>query len=270
MFDQLRATSRAGRSDGRNRQHWLTEFGWDTLAGPVVSPFEQAVFLQRGWMLAMAAGCGKAFWFYNFDSEKPLNFFDGCGLFHLRICRPKLSLAAVAGLTSILPTPQYLGTASVGDNTAGYVFRQDGKLVASLFTHSRRWTRRQFPGPSGFTTISAIRSQAPAPSYPWPPFMRWGLSSLSNLFKQSAYSLDTPYLIGATAGDPIKPAICISNTRSEPVQCDIRPEIPQGWSVAQPEFAATVEPGANQDCRNSDGRQQWRTSGTKGGEVCDQ
>jgi hypothetical protein len=52
-------------------------------------------------------------------------------------------------------------------------------------------------------------------------------------------------LIGATAGDPIKPAIRISNTRTEPIECNIRPELPQGWSMTQPAFSATVAPGEN-------------------------
>ena len=37
LFDELRAVKRAARADGKDRQSWLTEFGWDTLAGPVVS-----------------------------------------------------------------------------------------------------------------------------------------------------------------------------------------------------------------------------------------
>ena len=80
LFDDLRAVKRAAQADGKPRQSWLTEFGWDTLAGPVVSPYEQAVYLPRAWMMAMAAGTDKAFWFYNFDAAEPKQFFDGCGL----------------------------------------------------------------------------------------------------------------------------------------------------------------------------------------------
>jgi hypothetical protein len=47
FFDRLRAVKRAAVSDGKARQSWLTEFGWDTLAGNVVTPYEQAAYLPR-------------------------------------------------------------------------------------------------------------------------------------------------------------------------------------------------------------------------------
>ena len=133
LFDELRAVKRAAQADGKKRQSWLTEFGWDTLAGPVVSPYQQAVFLPRAWMVAMAAGTDKAFWFYNFDAADPKQFFDGCGLLDAR-GQPKLSLCSLAGLTSVLPNPRYVGDLEAGSNTCGYVFETDGKLVAALWT----------------------------------------------------------------------------------------------------------------------------------------
>ena len=95
LFDDLRAVN-GGASRWKSRESWLTEFGWDTLAGPVVSPYEQAVYLPREWMLAMAAGTDKAFWFYNFDTPNPKQFFDGCGLLAAN-GEPKLALCAMAG-----------------------------------------------------------------------------------------------------------------------------------------------------------------------------
>ena len=91
LFDDLRAVKRVAQADGKKREFWLTEFGWDTLAGPVVSPYQQAVYLPREWMMAMAAGTDKAFWFYNFDAPDPKQFFDGCGLLTAK-GEPKLSL----------------------------------------------------------------------------------------------------------------------------------------------------------------------------------
>ncbi len=38
LFDLLRLAKQAARSDGKERQLWLTEFGWDMEAGHVVSP----------------------------------------------------------------------------------------------------------------------------------------------------------------------------------------------------------------------------------------
>ncbi len=45
---------------------------------------------------------------------------------------PKQALSSMAGLTSILPSPRYVGSLNTGDNTWGYMFENDGKLVASL------------------------------------------------------------------------------------------------------------------------------------------
>ena len=125
LFDDLRAVKRAAQADGKNRESWLTEFGWDTLAGPVVSPYEQAVYLPREWMMAMAAGIDKAFWFYNFDAPNPKQFFDGCGLLAAN-GEPKLALCSMAGLTNVLPNPKYIGDLDAGENTRGYVFSNGG------------------------------------------------------------------------------------------------------------------------------------------------
>ncbi|MCX5682106.1 MAG: hypothetical protein NT049_00245, partial [Planctomycetota bacterium] len=133
FFDRLRDLKRAATSDGRPREAWLTEFGWDTLAGPRVSPRDQAAWLARAWMMAMAAGTDKCFWFYDYDAAAPKQFFDGCGLLAAD-AGPKLSLCAMAGLTSALPTPKYVGSASAGDGTCGYVFASGGDLVAALWT----------------------------------------------------------------------------------------------------------------------------------------
>ena len=59
FFDQLRAAKKAATSDGKPRQHWLTEFGWDTKAGPVVSPDEQAAYLAARLYDAGSGGNGK-------------------------------------------------------------------------------------------------------------------------------------------------------------------------------------------------------------------
>lgn len=137
FFDQLRAVKKAGGSDGKPRQHWLTEFGWDTKAGPIVSPAEQAAYLARAYMLLSAAGTAKGFWYWDLDSAVANQFFDGCGLFTFDQM-PKLSYAAYAGLTQILPKPEYVGTISAGADTWGScsaktasLWRRSGHSTAS-------------------------------------------------------------------------------------------------------------------------------------------
>lgn len=241
FYDQLRAATRAGRSDGKMRQHWLTEFGWDTLAGPVVSPYEQAVFLQRGWMLAMAAGVEKSFWFYNFDEKTPRRFFDGCGLFTAQ-AQPKLSLAAMAGMSWVLPSPRYVGMISAGDNTAGYVFEQDDKLVAAIFS-----IRGDGPVISiesdrlydylGNAIDSSQVKLSMAPTY------AVGLKMTGLFYKQSAYSLDTPYLISATPRDEIRPIMRVANARNTPIDCAIAPVLPDGWTATSQLVHVSVPAG---------------------------
>ena len=244
LFDDLRAVKRAAQAGGKKRQSWLTEFGWDTLAGPVVSPYEQAVFLPRAWMMVMAAGTDKAFWFYNFDAKNPKQFFDGCGLLNAK-GEPKLSLCSLAGLTSVLPSPHYVGDLDAGTNTCGYVFEDSGKLVASLWTihgdegPTVRFQARQLKDYLGNEiTGNAVRLTM-APVY------AVGLSKDEVWYKQTAYSLDTPHLIPAAAGDVVHPVVLVTNNRAEALTCRIKLVLPEGWKTETAEVSANLTPGAS-------------------------
>ena len=91
LFDDLREVVRIAQSDGKPRQHWHTEFGWDTKAGRIVTPYQQAVYLPRAFMMLLASGTSRAFWFYHMDGREASTFFDGCGLLTWDL-QPKLSL----------------------------------------------------------------------------------------------------------------------------------------------------------------------------------
>jgi hypothetical protein len=159
FFDQLRAAKRAGSSDGVAREHWLTEFGWDTKAGNIVSPLQQAAYLPRAYMLLMAAGTEKGFWFFDLDAPTANQFFDGCGLVTWDQ-KPKMSYASFAGLTQLLPKPQYVGPISAGDGTQGYVFRNEGKLVAACGTLKKAKARRSTSVRPNSSTFSRTRLRA--------------------------------------------------------------------------------------------------------------
>lgn len=246
FYDMLRAVKQAAEADGKKRESWLTEFGWDTLAGPVVSPYEQAVFLPRAWMAAMAAGTDKAFWFYNFDTADPKVFFDGCGLMDARR-QPKLSLCSMAGLASVLPSPRYVGSLDAGDNTWGYVFENEGKLVASL------WTIQGDKGPQ--VSFKAERLcdylgnslEGTTTGLTMAPVYAVGLDKLDVWYKQTAYSLKTQLLMGATCGDRVTPAVTINNNRQQPIECAISLLLPDGWKADSSEVSAVVEPGAKRE-----------------------
>lgn len=242
FFDQLRTAKKVASSDGKPRQHWLTEFGWDTKAGPVVSPVEQAAYLQRAFMLLAAAGTEKGFWFFDQDAEKANQFFDGCGLFTYEKL-PKLSYAAYAGLTQILPKPQYIGTINAGENTWGYLFRNEGKLVAAL------WTLDGKKGPSvNFETAKVFDSFAnPLPistvELGIEPVFAVGVGEGSRWFRQAAYSLETPHLISVTAGDSVTANLQVKNARPAAINGKVRLQLPAGWTDAAGETNIAVEAG---------------------------
>lgn len=245
LFDRLRATSRAADADGKDRDHYVTEFGWDTLAGHVVTPYQQAVYLQRAWMGMMAAGVDKGFWFYDNDSPNPSHFFDGCGLFDAD-WQPKLSLVALAGMTARLPAPTYVGSLRAGDNAMGYVFEQDGKLVAAL------WTIEGDAGPE--VTFDAQRLydylgnpiEGETVRLTAAPVYAVGLKRGSRLHRQTAYSLDSNYLEIAAAGDPVEPILRIENNRDSAIDATVTLELPEGWTADKTQASVSVAPGKHE------------------------
>ncbi len=242
FFDQLRYAKRGGRADGTPREHWLTEFGWDTLAGQVVTPYQQAIYLSRGYMMAMAAGCEKAFWFFDLDAEKPVQFFDGCGLVtHQQL--PKLSLCAYAGLTQILPRPEFVGMISAGEGTWGYLFRNDGQLVASLFTIDAEKGPSIDFGSAKLYDYLANPIEGSNVTLTTAPVFAVGVSKDSLWFKQSAYMLHTPYLVGACAGDEVNAQLEVKNERETPIRGSVDLKLPAGWSVVGTLPTINVAPG---------------------------
>ncbi len=242
FFDQLRAAHKAGSSDGKARQHWLTEFGWDTKAGPVVSPAQQAAYLQRAFMLLAASGTEKGFWFFDLDADKANQFFDGCGLFTFEKF-PKLSYAAFAGLTQILPKPQYIGGISAGENTHGYLFQSDGKLVAAL------WTLDDKKGPSvnfeGAKTYDYFANSLDKTTVElgMEPVFAVGVAENSRWFRQAAYNLESPHLISVTAGDSVTANLQVKNARPGAISGKVRLQLPPGWTDAGGETNVSVAPG---------------------------
>ena len=118
LRDVWRHWKKAATCDGKFRELWVTEWGWDTLAGQPVSEWEQAAYLQRKWVLAMGNGVEKMFWYwyYDDDTDTPNYFFAGCGIFDRRR-NPKPSAASFAALRTFIPAKyEYIGTANLGPN----------------------------------------------------------------------------------------------------------------------------------------------------------
>lgn len=242
FFDQLRAAKKAASADGKPRQHWLTEFGWDTKAGPVVSPTHQAAYLARAYMMLAAVGTEKGFWFFDLDAPKADQFFDGCGLFtHDQM--PKLSYAAFAGLTQILPKPEYLGMINAGENTWGYLFRNEGRLVATLWTlNGEKGPNVNFEGAKLYDYL-ANPLEANSVALDLEPIYAVGVADNSRWVRQAAYSLETPYLVSVTAGDSITANLQVKNTRPNAIRGKVRLQLPQGWTDVSGETGIAVEAG---------------------------
>ncbi len=242
FVDQLRQMKKVGNVDGHQRQAWLTEVGWDTLAGKVVTPYQQAVYLPRMWMMAMAAGTDKVFWFYDKDAANPSHFFDGCGLLDANL-QPKASICSLAAMTSLLPTPQYVGSINAGPDTQGYVFQEDGKLIASL------WSISKDDGPKASFKAERLLDFMGNPvqgndvQLTMAPLYAVGIDRGGDWYKQTAYDIQSPYMENAAAGDPLKTTVTIHNNRSEPIVGKVSLQLPDGWKTDAGEQSYTVAPG---------------------------
>ena len=245
FFDRLRETKRAASADGRPRESWFTEFGWDTLAGPVVSPRQQAVYLARAWMVALAAGTDKCFWFYDYDGPEPKQFFDGCGLLAAD-GSPKLSLCALAGLAAALPAPKYVGSLSAGEGTWGAVFESRGDLVAAL------WTIENESGPEVKFKAKELRdylgNRLPGNSarLSMAPVYAIGLAKDDAWYRQTAYALATPGLVPAASGDAVTAVLEVSNNRDSGIECSVKMTLPKGWSAERTEAKVAVAKGGRE------------------------
>ncbi|GHC05052.1 NEW3 domain-containing protein [Cerasicoccus arenae] len=249
-FDALRMAKRAANVDGIKREHWLTEFGWDTLAGPVVTPAQQAAFLQRGFLLAFAADADKAFWFYNFDVDPVTasRIFDGCGLItHLH--EPKLSFAAMAGLSSVLPRPVYIGSINVGPNTGGYVFENDGELVAGLWViEGDEGPVVNFQAESLFDYLGNELDGLSARLGMFPVYAT-GFKKSDPLYAQTAYSIESNRMIVTSPGDTTEVDIRVTNNRKESFSGSVSIVFPQGWTKVLNTADYMVKPGESRDLK---------------------
>jgi len=240
--DRLREVKRAAVLDGRKRESWLTEFGWATLAGPKVSPYQQAAYLARGWMLAMAAGTDKCFWFYDYDAPEPKQFFDGCGLLAAD-GSPKLALCALAGMSWLMPNPVYVGSINAGPGTWGCVFQSGDQLVAAL------WAIDGDSGPVVSFRAKELRDYLGnrlddlSTQLRLAPVYAVGLHRDDVWYRQAAYELASPLLVGVTAGDPVAPVLEIRNQRGQPIEGKLRLGLPDGWKAEHAELPVNVPVG---------------------------
>ncbi|NRA38024.1 MAG: hypothetical protein HRU15_07785 [Planctomycetes bacterium] len=231
FFDNLRATKQVAQKDGKLREVWLTEFGWDTKAGHVVTHYEQAAFLPRGFMCFMMAGIDKSFWFFDIDSPNANTFFDGCGLLmHHPNYEPKLALSAMAGLSKRLPSPEAIGQLNVGDGTWGYMFKQGNDYVAAVFSVTDdKGPEYTFQAKELYDFIGN-KLTANKVQLALAPVYAVGIQKDDPLYLQTAYSLHSDYLVYSAVGDTVASRLEVHHNRdSKAINGSLRLELPDGW-----------------------------------------
>lgn len=241
-FDQLRDVATIGSMDGKQRPHWVTEFGWDTKAGFIVSHEQQAAYLQRSYMMFMAAGVDKAFWFFDLDSSEANNFFDGCGLVDDKQ-KPKLSLCSFAALSHLLPLPRYVGMINAGPGTWGYLFEEGGQFTAAMWTlEDVKGPTVRFPGAKLYDFL-ANPIAGDSVQLGMTAVFAQGISRESDLFAQTAYMLASPLLESVTSGDTITAGLAINNNRKTSIQGSVQLELPKGWTTQAGKMGFDCAPG---------------------------
>lgn len=266
LFDNLRELAEAADCDGHHRQAWVTEFGWDTLAGHVVSEERQAAYLQRGYALGLQAGIDKLFWYWERDTkEQPKQFFDGCGLFD-PLDEPKPAAAALAALAHLLKQPEPVGTCEMGPGTLGYVFRDRKRLVACAFRVDPDAAPSELELPASGDLFDMYGNALPGRRVRLGLAPVWivGLPETAPAFRQTAYELKSRSLVRAVAGDACMIEIRIRNRRQTAIQAQVGLKGPDRWTFDPPASDIAVPVGDTQvfpitvriDAREPAGTQQ--------------
>ncbi|WP_347245258.1 hypothetical protein [Thermogutta sp.] len=244
ISDRLRAFTRAADCDGRDRQAWITEFGWDTRAGYVVSEKEQAIYLQRGYLMGVASGIDKMFWFWDWDNkEKATTYFDGCGLFDYRN-EPKPAAAALAALTHFLKNPQVLGTFDLPKDVQGYVIRDGDRLWGCVFRPQRNAEEEvvDLPGAEFYDMYGNRLSEKPRRVGSAPLWIT-GFSPDDPIVVESGFAWETPQLFSAVCGETVRLMWSACNQTSQNLQVSWHLESLEGCKVSPAQGRLTAVPG---------------------------
>ena len=241
LRDVYREWKRAATLDGKNRQLWITEWGWDTRAGQIVTEWEQAAYLQRGYMLGLGNGVDKMFWYWNYDSDtdKPANFFDGCGIFD-RFRQPKPVAAAFSAMRHFLPADmKYVGYANLSPNAMVQIFEVKGKLVAAAFKirlGGADFTLDKQPKAEGvFDMFGAPVDGRASRKLDVAPTWYVGLDKTCDWVKQTPLDVESNHFMRNVAGEPINIVVSAKG--------EYTAKIPQGWTQERiPEGIAVSAP----------------------------
>ena len=245
LRDVWRHWKKAATCDGKFRELWVTEWGWDTLAGQPVSEWEQAAYLQRKWVLAMGNGVEKMFWYWYYDdnTDTPNYFFAGCGIFD-RWRNPKPSAAAFSALRTFIPGKyEYLGTANLGPNHMVQIVKADGKVVALAYKIRKDGPDLEIDDEKAEKVTDMFGRELKA-SWSFTGRRRrkldiaptWyvGLDESSDWLKQCPIDIESDFYVRNVGGEPVRVSV------AQPGRFEYSVEPPKGWTVEKKPYGFDV------------------------------
>ena len=242
LRDVWRHWKKAATCDGKFRELWVTEWGWDTLAGQPVSEWEQAAYLQRKWVLAMGNGVEKMFWYwyYDDDTDTPNYFFAGCGIFDRRR-NPKPSAASFAAMRTFIPGKyEYIGTANLGPNHMVQLVRAEGKVVALAYKVRKDGPDLEIKDEkSELVTDMFGRTLKPTGTFgkrklDIAPTWYVGLDEDSDWLKQCPLDIESDFYVRNVGGEAIKVEV------ASPDKYEYSVVPPKGWTVEKKPYGFDV------------------------------
>ena len=242
LRDVWRHWKKAATCDGKFRELWVTEWGWDTLAGQPVSEWEQAAYLQRKWVLAMGNGVEKMFWYwyYDDDTDTPNYFFAGCGIFDRRR-NPKPSAASFAAMRTFIPGKyEYIGTANLGPNHMVQLVRAEGKVVALAYKVRKDGPDLEIKDEKAeLITDMFGRTLKPTGTFgkrklDIAPTWYVGLDADSDWLKQCPLDIESDFYVRNVGGEAIKVEV------ASPDKYEYSVVPPKGWTVEKKPYGFDV------------------------------
>ena len=229
LRDLWRHWKAAATADGKDRQLWITEWGWDTRAGQIVTEWEQAAYMQREWVLAMGNSIDKMFWYWYYDSDtdNPQNFFDGCGIFD-RFHEPKPVAAAFAALRTFLPADmKYVGYANIDENHMAHILKVGDKYVAMAFKINIKGADLTIKDPKADHVYDMFGAERKPGKHALDIAPTWyvGLDPKCDWLKQAPMDLKNDFFVRNVSGEPIH----ILTTANDICKYSVEP--PKGWTV---------------------------------------
>lgn len=139
------------RANGRpNVSLWITEMGWQAKEGDEKALAAQRRFLVQSYVIALAAGVERLFWF-NLQDWNEANHTEAWGMLSPE-GKEKTTLAVYRRMADTLTGARFVGYVPLGKQGMGYVFERGGKTVVVA------WARRGQEARLSLPEVGIVRS----------------------------------------------------------------------------------------------------------------